>query len=110
MELIGKLLQYIANTSFLGIPLDIITHILVGALIFFFFRRKCFKRSWSYFFVVALAVQKELFDAHAIYLNQKYMEPVKDILVTVLGALILDLVFRNRLKGKPRRARKIENP
>lgn len=96
MKLIKEVLEYIATTDLFGIfPLDVIMHFVLGAIIFYVFLR-LFKRLLPAFIgILALALLKEAFDWEIMMRTQLYFEPVKDILVTMVGASICLLPIKN---------------
>ncbi len=81
----------IATTKLWGvIPLDIVLHFVIGAMIFWFFCQ-FFKKSIliPLLLVFFIALTKEAFDLGVVMRNQFYLEPFKDIIITMLGALML---------------------
>lgn len=81
----------IATTKLWGtIPLDIVLHFILGALIFWLLR-KLLKQTILFSLVILLlvALSKEAFDLGVVMRNQFYLEPFKDVIVTMAGALLL---------------------
>lgn len=89
MEFIKDILEYIATTHVLGFfPLDVIMHFVLGAIIFYFFLKVFGTQTFAYAGILLLAISKEIFDWEIMMRTQLYLEPVKDIVVTILGAYV----------------------
>jgi hypothetical protein len=67
-----------------------VLHFVLGALIFWALT-KLLKRSIliSLLILFFIAVSKEAFDLGVVMRNQFYLEPFKDIIITMAGAFIL---------------------
>ncbi len=79
---------WIGNTKLLGISLDIPAHLLIGAILGYWLTTKQWSARRVYLFILALELLKEAYDFPAILKNQEYLEPVKDVLITLLGVWI----------------------
>lgn len=98
MNLLKDFFGAIATTKIGGIiPLDIVLHFFLGALIYWFLT-KFLKQSVFFSLVILLliALSKEAFDLGVVMRNQFYLEPFKDIIVTMAGALLLIRLSKNQ--------------
>lgn len=87
---VPETLRWISSTPVAGpVHLDVPVHILAGAAVFLLARAAGWKSARAVAAVAGAALAKELFDAGVVYRNQFYFEPIKDIGVTVLPALLL---------------------
>ena len=98
LELIRSFFKMVALTSLPGgIPLDIVLHLILGTLIFIGFLKIFPERLiLALFLVFFIAVSKELFDLGVVMRNQFYLEPFKDIAVTMVAPFIFWTVSRNK--------------
>jgi len=102
MSQIREILEFIAKTSLFGIfPLDIIMHFIVGASLLFLFLKTFKKLLPTFLGILFLAILKELFDWDIMMRNKFYFEPIKDIIVTLLGAVFLLFILRRNNREKP---------
>lgn len=87
-ELLRAMIAWIGNTEILGITLDIPAHILAGGAIFYFLAVRRLPAWAAYLVVFALSLLKEYYDFSAVVHTGRYLEPLKDIVFTMLGAAI----------------------
>ncbi|PCI27503.1 hypothetical protein COB52_04720 [Candidatus Kaiserbacteria bacterium] len=77
--------EWVASTSIYGLPLDIPAHLLVGLVIFLIARKSGSTAHTALAVVFAMALLKELtFDLRIWWTWGFYLEPIKDIIVSLL--------------------------
>jgi hypothetical protein len=97
MNLIRDFFGTIATTKLWGnIPLDVVLHFVLGALLFWILTKLLRKSIMASLLILLLiAISKELFDLGVVLRNYFYLEPFKDILITMVGALLLTNMPKN---------------
>lgn len=79
-------IAWIGHTEFLGVSLDIPAHILGGAIIYYLLAVRGWRPWLCLLAVIVLEGMKEAYDYSAVVHSRDYLEPVKDIAFTLLGA------------------------
>jgi len=85
-QLLRAGIAWIGHTEVLGITLDIPAHFLGAAAIYYLLAVKGFRPLVCALAVAGLEALKELYDLSALLHHGEYLEPVKDIVFTALGA------------------------
>lgn len=98
MEFLKAIFLWVNSHHISGIPLDIPSHLFVGLVIFVMCHFWGLGIRRSLLMVFMIAVMKEIHDYPAIVMSGMYLEPIKDIAMTVYGGMIfLPLAFYLRL-------------
>lgn len=79
----------------MGIPGDLVAHFLIGAILGWIVYVTFGDRRNAVYWILGMAVFKELFfDLHANVLNGQFFEPIKDVVVSILGAYLVLFFLR----------------
>jgi len=79
-------IAWIGHTEVLGVTLDIPAHFFLGAAIYYVLVVRGIRPLWCMVTVTLLALLKEAYDLSALLHHRHYLEPLKDLLVTAVGA------------------------
>jgi len=80
------LLSRMSHSHVFGIQADIPLHFFSGLLLYTLLVKLNWKASRMWICILMVALAKEVFDASAILKSTLYLEPVKDIFVTLMGS------------------------
>lgn len=83
-----ELQEFINANSFAGIPLDILAHFFVSALITILLLKLKVRFKFTFFIILLIAILKEILDWHR-QVSPEVLESAKDILVTLLYPIII---------------------
>lgn len=87
-QLLRSVIAWIGHTEVLGVTLDIPAHILGGAAIYYVLAVKGVRPWVAALIVLGLELLKEGYDFSAVLHTGDYLEPVKDVFFTLLGAAL----------------------
>ena len=94
-----ELNNWIRQSEFMGLPGDIVAHFLIGALIGWVIYLLFGSDRKAIIFIFIAAIAKELlFDLYANVVQGLVFEPIKDIVISVIGALLILFVLRRPFK------------
>lgn len=93
MRQVNRILGTISDTTLFGfLPLDIVMHLVLGAIITFTFLKitKSAMKAFIICFIVAIA--KEVYDSNTLVAS--WQESIKDIIVTIIYPVLLLIVYK----------------
>ena len=91
--------QWIRTQEFMGIPGDIVAHFVIGALIGWVVYLVVGSDRKAVITILAASVAKEVFfDGYANFHQGMYFEPIKDIVISVVGAFLVLFLLKRPFK------------
>lgn len=83
---VRAVVAWIGHTSVLGITLDIPAHLFAAAVIYYLLAARGVRTLYCILVVALAELMKELYDLSALLHHGDYLEPLKDLFFTALGA------------------------
>jgi phosphatidylserine synthase len=84
---IQNLNEYISHNQFMGVPLDIPAHLLVGAIMAVFLLKMTKNKRTILLLILSIALMKEAYDQEIM--TNTLQENIKDTVVTMLIPLVI---------------------
>ncbi len=91
--------EFINDNTFIGIPLDILAHFFVSAILSIFLLALRIRFSITFCIILFIAIIKEILDWHR-QVNPDFFESLKDIVITLIYPVIIYKINERKNKKK----------